>query len=53
MAGELMSVADGGQPPPNRGYLRAAVSLGRQKGGNGLRSRGEGRDTFRLAPGAE
>lgn len=48
-----MRVANGGQPPANRGYLRSTVRLSGQKGGNGLGIGRESRDALGLAPAAE
>src|SRR5262249_31286365 len=53
VAGELMSVANGGKPPADRGYFRTAGRLGRQEGCNSRRRGREIGEVLRLAPAAE
>jgi hypothetical protein len=53
MAGELVSISNGGEPPPDRGDLCAAVCLGRQESSDCGRISGQGRDMLYFAPGPE
>jgi hypothetical protein len=53
VAGELVSVANGGQPAPDGRCLDPTINLGGEEGGYRFRGGGKGRDALRLAPTAE